>query len=304
MSLSLRQLSYFVAVAEAGQISAAARELYVTQSAVTTAVRDLEASLRQPLLTRNSRGVALTEAGLAFLPKARSILQMVQEAQTLTVPDDAVRGALKIGVTYTVMGYFVPTHVPRLQARYPRLQITWLERERGLIESQLLSGELDLGLLITSNVQSPDLRRMTFVQSPRRLWLAQSHELRHHHEVDLATIADHPYVMLTVDEADDTTLAYWGTRRPRVLLRTTAVEAARSLVANGSGVTILSDMVYRPWSLEGRRIQTAEIVDGVPSMDVGLVWPKGTEFTPAMSAIYDYFHQEFLSPRPASRTTR
>lgn len=304
MSLSLRQLSYFVAVAEAGQISAAARELYVTQSAVTTAVRDLEASLRQPLLTRNSRGVVLTEAGLAFLPKARSILQMVQEAQTLTVPDEAVQGALTIGVTYTVMGYFVPTHVPRLRARYPRLQITWLERERGAIESQLLSGELDLGLLITSNVQSTDLRRMTFVQSPRRLWLPQNHELRHHHEVDLITIADHPYVMLTVDEADNTTLAYWGDRQPRVLLRTSAVEAARSLVANGSGVTILSDMVYRPWSLEGRRIQTAEVIDGIPSMDVGLVWPQGAEFTPSLSAIYDYFHQEFLSPRPASRTAR
>jgi DNA-binding transcriptional LysR family regulator len=64
-------------------------------------------------------------------------------------------------------------------------------------------------------------------------------------------VAEEPYIMLTVDEAAQTAMKYWSQSlyRPRVTLRTSSVEAVRSMVAGGEGVAILSDMVYRPWSL-------------------------------------------------------
>ncbi|CAN5834837.1 hypothetical protein BH11PSE13_BH11PSE13_19900 [soil metagenome] len=79
-------------------------------------------------------------------------------------------------------------------------------------------------------------------------------------------------------------------------MRTSSVEAVRSTVANGLGVTILSDMVYRPWSLEGKRIETINLRDSVPTMNIGLGWKQGTEFTPAMTAFRDYFRQLFQDP--------
>lgn len=66
-----------------------------------------------------------------------------------------------------------------------------------------------------------------------------------------------------------------------MILRTSSVEAMRSMVANGSGVAILSDMVYRPWSLEGRRIETIMLLDAVP----------------AMHAVREYFRHTFMEPR-------
>ena len=93
--------------------------------------------------------------------------------------------------------------------------------------------------------------------------------------------------MLTVDEAAYTALRYWNETpfKPDVRLRTSSVEAVRSMVANGSGVAVLSDMVYRPWSLEGRRIETIQLKDPIPPMSVGLAWRKGAEISPAMRAV-------------------
>jgi DNA-binding transcriptional LysR family regulator len=69
------------------------------------------------------------------------------------------------------------------------------------------------------------------------------------------------------------------------------------MVANGSGVAILSDMVYRPWSLEGRRIETVQLGDPVPPMSVGLAWRRQQEISPAMHAFREYFRHTFMEPR-------
>lgn len=293
MSFTLRQLRYFLAVCEEGQVSAAARELYVSQSAVTTAIQEIERVLEQPLFTRGSRGVSLTEVGLAFLPKAREIVRMADEAARVTVPDAQLSGTVRVGVTYTVMAYFVPPHIEKLAALYPNLDVEWFEMGRPEVEGQLESGELDFGLLLTSNVQSPLLQHETFVHSKRRLWLAPTHPLAGADEVPLSEISEHPYVLLTVDEADQTTRQYWGDLRPRVFLETSSIEAVRSIVANGNGITILSDMVYRPWSLEGKRVETRVPQDSVPDMRVGLAWRRGAPLTGPMTALLDYWHRQY-----------
>jgi DNA-binding transcriptional LysR family regulator len=93
-------------------------------------------------------------------------------------------------------------------------------------------------------------------------------------------------------------MRYWSQTpyQPRIRLRTSSVEAVRSMVANGLGVAILSDMVYRPWSLEGRRIETITLKDRVPSMDVGLAWKAGVEHSPAMQAFRSHFKQLYMEP--------
>ena len=75
----------------------------------------------------------------------------------------------------------------------------------------------------------------------------------------------------------------WGSAglRPDPIFVTSSVEAVRSMVADGMGITILSDMVYRPWSLEGQRIELRNIVADIPTMDVGLAWNPSRAQSPA-----------------------
>ncbi|MBI5260748.1 MAG: LysR family transcriptional regulator [Bradyrhizobium sp.] len=298
MSVSLRQIRYFVATAEQGQITQAAAALSISQSAITTAIKDLEQSVGAELFSRSPQGMELTTVGRQFLFHAYDILNKVQEATSLKVPTSDVEGSLTVAATYTVIGYFLPNHLERLKRNFPNLEIQLFELNREAIEEGLLSNRYDIAVLLTSNVQNPDLSTETLISSRRRLWVASKHHLLHKDSVGLKEVAAEPYIMLTVDEAANTSLRYWSNTpyRPTVTLRTSSVEAVRSMVANGQGVAILSDMVLRPWSLEGRRIETVVLRDPIPAMDVGLAWRRDVEFTPSMEVFRSYFRQAFYIP--------
>lgn len=299
MSFNVRHLKYFVATAESGQVSRAAAALSISQSAVTGAIKELENVTGAELFRRSSSGMELTDAGRRFLSSAYDILSKVDEALRLVGTDEELSGSLSLAATYTVIGYFLPVHIDRLERFHPGLNIEIHELTRENIEEGLLSNRFDLAMLLTSNTNNPEIATETLLSSPRRLWLPASHPLLGRDGIGFEEISREPYVMLTVDEAAFTTQKYWGPTpyRPKVRLRTSSVEAVRSMVANGQGITILSDMVYRPWSLEGKRIETRVPTQPIPPMDVGLAWRKGAEFTPTMEAVRTYFRTTFHTPQ-------
>ncbi|MCC5999680.1 MAG: LysR family transcriptional regulator [Pararhodobacter sp.] len=300
MNVSLRQIRYFIATAEFGQVSLAAVELSISQSAITAAIKELEGTLGVPLFSRNARGMILTEAGRLFLAHSYEIMAKVDEATRLDVLPSVVEGTLNVAATYTVMGYFLPFHIGRMQRLFPNLALNLFELGREDIEKGILSGRFDIGVLLTSNVTNPSIATETLLRSERRLWVAAEHPLLSRTSVSLRDIAHEPYIMLTVDEAEDSALKYWQPvpERPQVRLRTSSVEAVRSLVGNGQGVTILSDMVHRPWSLEGRRIYTITPSDPVSSMNVGLALPADGVVTPQIEALRNYFRQFYRLSDP------
>ncbi|MGO4841739.1 LysR family transcriptional regulator, partial [Rhizobiaceae sp. 2RAB30] len=104
MSISLRQIRYFVATAEQGQISQAAVDLGISQSAVTTAIKDLEQIVGFDLFNRSAQGMELTVAGRQFLFHAYDILNKVNEATNLLLPANDFAGKLTVAATYTVIG--------------------------------------------------------------------------------------------------------------------------------------------------------------------------------------------------------
>lgn len=298
MSLNIRHLKFFVATAESGQVSRAAAALSISQSAVTAAIKELERTTGAELFTRSSGGMELTETGRQFLSSAYDILSKVEEALRIAEADEELTGSLSLAATYTVIGYFLPVHLDRLHRYYPSLRIEIHELTRENIEEGLLSNRFDLAMLLTSNTNNPEIATETLLSSPRRLWLPGAHPLLQRDSIGFEEISQEPYVMLTVDEAAFTTQKYWGPTpyRPNVRLRTSSVEAVRSIVANGQGVSILSDMVYRPWSLEGKRIETRVPSQPIPPMDVGLAWRRGATFSPEMEAVRNYFRSTFLTP--------
>lgn len=304
--LSLRQLKYFAAAAELGRVSEAAVHLNISQSAVTTAIRELEDTLGQELFDRTPHGVELTDAGRRFLSHAYSVLSAADEA--LRMPREATRvsGLLSIAATYTVLGYFLPHHLQRFTQRFPEIDVKVQERQREAIEEGLITGRHDIGVLLTANVTNSEITRETFFGSERRLWVPAKHPLLSQSEVTLEHVAAEHYIMLTVDEAAYSSLRYWSQTpyQPKIRLRTSSVEAVRSMVANGLGVAILSDMVYRPWSLEGRRIETITLKERVPRMDVGLAWKGGVEHSPAMQAFRGYFRQLYMEPAVGAGRSR
>jgi DNA-binding transcriptional LysR family regulator len=298
VTISFRQIRYFVATAELGQVSQAAIELAISQSAITTAIKELEQAVGTALFLRSPHGMELTAAGRQFLSHAYDILSKVEEATNLNVVTSGLSGRLMVAATYTVIGYFLPFHIERFRRLFPKLELQLAELTRESIEEGLLTNRYDIAVLLTSNIQNPALTTERLLSSTRRLWVPARHELLTRESVGLEEISKEPYIMLTVDEAAQSSLKYWSQTpyQPDVTLRTSSVEAVRSLVANSQGVAILSDMVHRPFSLEGKRIETVNVRDPIPAMDVGLAYRKGADFTPEMDALRSYFRQAYQIP--------
>jgi DNA-binding transcriptional LysR family regulator len=297
MAISLRQIRYFIATADRGQVSLAATEVNVSQSAITAAIQQLEADLGVSLFTRHNAGLALTMEGTRFLQHARNIMAAVNAAETAPLSGlSTISGTVRLGVTYTVAGYFLPRHYARFIRTYPNIKVEISELPRQQIEDKLNSGALDLAVMLVSNIHDrTHLAYETLLRSKRRLWLPVEHELLRAETITLEDISKFPYVMLTVDEANRTAGLYWKkiTLKPNVIFKTSSVEAVRSMVADGIGVTILSDMVYRPWSLEGQRIEMRSITADIPTMDVGLAWRKAAKQSPATAILREFFGLSF-----------
>lgn len=286
MSLSLKNIRYFIAVAEAESITGATQSLNISQSVVTEAIKSLEAELGAILFQRHARGMVLTHAGHQFLRHAHQILASVRNAQqALSARPDTMTGRLNVGVTAMMTGYFLPYLLDRYRRVFPKVEVKVIEDQRDYIEHLLVNGELDVAVLIVSHVENRQaIETECLVKAPWRLWLPANHPLLEIGSISLKEIAGEQLIMLRADELEDNTTAYWRAAglKPNIALRTGSVEAVRSLVATGAGLSILPDMLYRPWSLDGDRLEVRNIIEDMPTVEIGIAWRRGSHLSEAM----------------------
>lgn len=280
MNITLRQISYFLAIAEAGSISGAAASLGISQSAITESLKALEDQTGAELAKRTSKGIVLTYQGHVFIRHARLIMASVADAgHALKNRPEAVSGVLNLGVTSLVSGYMLADLLARFRRVFPNITVKVFEEERAHIEHLLVNGELNIALMLISNlVDHQALGGEVLARSPNRLWLAPDHPLLKRETIHIADLAGEPLIQLTIDEMEETSRRWWRKTdpRPRPELRTSSVEAVRSLVATGAGLTILPDLLFRSWSLEGDRLEVRGIEDLTSNIDVGIAWRKGS----------------------------
>lgn len=279
MPFTLRQLQFFVAVAEQGSVSRAAQKLSISQSSVTEAIKDLEGDLGVELFERHPRGLNITHKGNQFLRHATKILADVSDARRSFAGEAAVGGRLQLGVTSLVAGYVLSDILARYRRAFPGVEVTATEDNGDYLEHLLVGGELDVAVMVISNLRDRMALQAEIIEvSPYRLWLPLGHHLTGVDIISVHDIAREPLIMLTVDEIEENTgkLMIALGARPHVAFRTRSVEAVRSLVATGAGIALLPDLVYRPWSLEGDRIESRDVSGSLPVVQVGMVWRRGS----------------------------
>lgn len=307
MDITLRQIKYFIAAAETGKIAAAANMLSISPSSITESIKELESITGVTLITRHRRGINLTFDGYRFLQHCHNINASVSDAEyALKNSYTDISGDLALGITITVAGYFLASPLARFKRTFPNIRVRLEEFPRDRIEMMLMEGKLDLAVLLVSNVNNEDLLLETMVSSKRRLWTSVNHSLCSKNDITLKDVSQEPYIQLMIDEAGVTHMNFWrkhGTN-PQVIFRTESVEAVRSMVAVGSGVTILSDLVYRPWSLEGDRIEAHEIIDEIPSMDIGLAWSKDRKHNKCVRSFMEFCMMEYTSGNPRANRVK
>jgi DNA-binding transcriptional LysR family regulator len=155
--MTLEQLRIFVGVAEREHMTAAARALNVTQSAASAAIAALEQRHDVKLFHRVGRGIALTEAGRAFLVEARGVLARAAAAEAvLDELGGLKRGALRIVASQTIAAYWLPPILAAYRARYPQLSVALAIGNTEQAAGRVRDGEADLGI-VEGKVDEPAL---------------------------------------------------------------------------------------------------------------------------------------------------
>ncbi|HWA29666.1 MAG TPA: LysR substrate-binding domain-containing protein, partial [Rhizomicrobium sp.] len=171
------QLRIFVAVAERLHMTRAAEALHLTQSAVSAAIAALEERYNVRLFDRVGRHLELSEAGRAFLPEARALLQDAQSAvQTLDDLAGLKRGTLTIAGSQTVFNYWLPMRAARFSERYPAIALRLIAGNTAQVAQAVLNGDADLGF-VEGIVNEPKLARKKISTDRIAIYVAKRHPL-------------------------------------------------------------------------------------------------------------------------------
>jgi DNA-binding transcriptional LysR family regulator len=271
--------------------------LNIAQSALTKSLLELEAELGSSLFERSSRGMALTPQGHRFLQKARSVIGSVADALRLNAVDTAadLTGVLAVGVTSLVAGYYLSELLSRFRRNCPAVEVFVTEETPRFLEHLLINGELDVAIMVSNALSEPQaMVAETLTRSPNRVWLTSNHPLTARDELTLAECAAHDQIVLEADRIDDVMKTVWARHqlKPRTILRTSSLEAVRSLVGAGAGIAVLPDFLYRPWTLDAEHVEVRRLRDEVPSIDVGLVWRRGSGLKAAATEFIDLAREQ------------
>jgi DNA-binding transcriptional LysR family regulator len=280
--MELRQLRYFVAVAEELHFRRAAARLHMSQPPLSNQVRLLEEELGCPLMIRSRRRVELTPAGAAFLRDARTLLADVDDAvQTAQRIHAGRAGTLRISFVGSALLSLVPAVVRRYRAARPDVELQLRERSTEEQLRELRGGTVDIAL-VPLPVDAPDLRTEVLRRERTVAALPATHPLAQLKRVPLRSLAAEPLVMFPREQAPglhDRLLASLSApdQRPSVAQYAPETQTIIGLVAAEIGVALVQASVQR-LALPG---VTYRPVRGAPTIELAALLPPGETPLPA-----------------------
>ena len=195
--MEFRHLRYFLVLAEELHFGRAARRLSISQPPLSLNIQQLEASIGTRLFTRNSKVVALTAAGLAFVPAARALMeQAAQAASHARDVGQGMAGSLAIGFSGTMLYSGLPKILERFQAQHPLLRLTLKELSSSEQLIELTHDRLDLGFVHTTRVP-PELSPILVSSQAFVCCLPAGHALARKRSLPLSALQGEPFAVVS-----------------------------------------------------------------------------------------------------------
>lgn len=257
---TLRQLRYFLAVAEELHFGQAATRIGVSQPSLSAQIQRLEETLGCRLLNRDRRTVGLTEEGLVLVTRARSILREVDHAvREVRDRRDGIEGELRISFTGSAGFRVLPDLVDRFRRERPRVQVSLRELPTARQLDALERGHVD-ACLLRDPPENPDLGQLPLLSESFVVALPRSHRLASLRRVPVGELAGEPFIFQPRIDG----LRFHDTIRslcqdagflPEIVQEAENIQTHVSLVAAGIGISILPEtarglrhpgIVYRP----------------------------------------------------------
>jgi DNA-binding transcriptional LysR family regulator len=297
--MELRQLEYFIAVAEEANFTRAAERVHISQSGVSAQIRQLENDLGARLFDRSGRTARLTPAGVATLEHARSAIASVEAArQAVDEVNGLIRGKLVVGMVTACTVTTLFDALSTFHRSHPGVDITLVEDTSDRLMERLRANTLDLALVGTSVTPPSDLESYEIAREPLVAAVPSGHPLIEQGRATLDALERYSLISLPtgagVRAAFDDACAARGVRL-RISLQASAPAAVADLAIRGLGVAILSSSMaaqQAPWL-------TALPIEHVDTETVlSLVWTSVTN--PATRHLIRHCRRSFTGSRPVA----
>lgn len=243
--MDTRQLRYFLAAADAGSISRAAERCRVAQPSISQQIKRLEDRLGVTLFDRLARGVALTDAGHALLPRARRLIADLEDLESAVAgADEDDAGRLALGAIPTMAPYLLPPLVAELRAERPRCQLSIKEDLTQNLVEAVVDNELDLAIT-SAPIDNPHVEIEILGKEPLLVVAPAESALAAAAAVALPDLRDQPAVTLhEMHCLGQQVREFCAAKRlaSNVVCRMTQIETLLEFVRLGLGVSILPAM--------------------------------------------------------------
>uniref|UniRef100_A0AAU3HP09 LysR family transcriptional regulator n=1 Tax=Streptomyces sp. NBC_01393 TaxID=2903851 RepID=A0AAU3HP09_9ACTN len=271
--MDLRQLEYFVAVAEERNFTRAAERVHISQSGVSAQIRQLERELGAELFDRSARTVTLTVAGVAALDHARAALAAAGAVgQAVGEVTGLVRGRLTVGMVIGCTLAPLFDALAAFHAAHPGVEISLLEDGSDRLVERVRDGTVDLALVGAANAVPDGLDSLTVISERLTAAVPPGHPLEKRRRVTLRDLMPYPIVCMPpgtgLRAVFDQACAAQNLR-PTIALQASAADAIAGLAARGLGVAVLSASMAENHSdrLAGRTIADVQ----APAL-LALIW--------------------------------
>ncbi|WP_207063123.1 LysR family transcriptional regulator [Motiliproteus sp. SC1-56] len=243
--MDAQSLNAFVCVATTGSFSTAGERLFLTQPAVSKRIANLEALLGQRLFDRIGRQVSLTEAGAQLLPRARSILQEIDDTRRqLSNLSGTVGGRLSLATSHHISLHRLPRVLKRFSREYPEVELDLEFAESEVAYDRVLQGQLELAVITLSPDPHPQIASTPIWTDRLRYSVAQDHPLTQRSQVRLQDLTD--YNAILPGRATFTRQIVEQSFRAqnldlRVVMSTNYLDTIRMMVSIGLGWSLLPE---------------------------------------------------------------
>jgi DNA-binding transcriptional LysR family regulator len=286
IGFSFRQLEYFVAVAECGSTSAAARAKHVSQPSISLALSQLETVLGESLFRRQGgRGLELTVVGQRTLGRARDILGLATVIAEQPTASQQLAGHMSLVCFQDLGPYFAPRLLAGFRALHPQVQVTLLETDLAQVSRTLASGKAEVALTYELGIEPLTERHVLAELEPYAL-LPTDHPLAAQERVSLGDLANECLILEDIVQTREyfMSLFWMHDLQPASQQFTQTFEMQRGLVAHGYGVALSCTRPAGDCSYDGRPLACRPLRETVKSQRVVLAQSGAMRPSPIVQA--------------------
>ncbi|WP_160720609.1 LysR family transcriptional regulator [Bacillus sp. USDA818B3_A] len=274
--MDLKQLRYFVSVAERLSFTEAAMEHFVAQSAISKQISNLEEQTGVQLFIRNRRTVQLTNAGTQLLKDAKSVIASYEEAiSNARLAGNGLSGNLKIGYL-GLEKIFLPKLISQFTKKYPDVNIELIQYTRDTLNSSLKIGEIDIGFTLSLSIEKfPEIISKKIANIPFNVVLHSEHPLADFKKLSFSSIASEPIIVMNHEISPDgfqhiSELFKKQGLSPNIVREGSHFETVLLMIEAGIGISILPKAISNPPST----LRFIELEEKIDEIDFIIAWNR------------------------------